>query len=104
MQTGGKDRTEDLKSDKEKTVGNSQVMAELGLKMKAPRKQKTREEIRKGYENPYKEAIAKFIDGANDTAKLNKMHCAVLLTLGFAQYTGTSSKLGELQQDLKGEI
>ena len=30
--------TEDLQSDKEKTVSHSQVMAELGLKMKAPRK------------------------------------------------------------------
>ena len=33
VQTGGKDGTEDLESVKEKTVSNSQVMSELGLKM-----------------------------------------------------------------------
>ena len=104
MQTGGKDGTEDLKSDKEKTVGNSQVMAELGLKTKAPRKRKTREETMKGYEKPYKEALARLIDGANNTAKLTKTHCAAVLTLGFACKTSTGSKLGELQRDLKGEI
>ena len=45
MQTGGKDETEYLKSDNEKTVSNSQVVEELDLKMKADRKQKTKEDI-----------------------------------------------------------
>ena len=44
------------------------------------------------------------IDDKKDTAKLYKTHCAAVLTLGFARYTGTGSKLGELQRDLKGEI
>ena len=89
VQTGGKDGTEDLESDKKKTVSNSHVMAELGLKMKAPRKRKTREEIMKG---------------ANDTSRLTKTYCAAVLTLGFACKTATGSKLGELQRDLKEEI
>ena len=58
----------------------------------------------KGYEKPYKDAIARLIDGANNTAKLTKTHCAAVLTLGFACKTMTGSKLGELQRDLKGEI
>ena len=36
VQRGGKDGTEDLESDKEETVSNAHVMAELGLKMEAP--------------------------------------------------------------------
>ena len=104
VQIGGKDGREDLESDKEKTVSNSQVMSELGLKMKTPRKRNTREEIMKGHEKPYKEAFARLIDGANDTAKLTKTHCAAVITLGFACKTMTGSKLGELQRDLKGKI
>ena len=45
VQTGGKDETEYLKSDNEKTVSNSQVVEELDLKMKADRKQKTKEDV-----------------------------------------------------------
>ena len=58
----------------------------------------------KGYEKPYKDAIARLIGDADNTAKLNKTHCVAVLTLGFACKTATSSKLGELQRDLKGEI
>ena len=57
-----------------------------------------------GYKKLYKEVITRLIDGANNTAKLTKTHCVAVLTLGFACKTATGSKLGELQQDLKGEI
>ena len=57
-----------------------------------------------GYKKLYKEVITRLIDGANNTEKLTKTHCAAVLTLGFACKTSTGSKLGELQQDLKGEI
>ena len=57
-----------------------------------------------GYKKLYKEVITRLIDGANNTEKLTKTHCAAVLTLGFACKTSTGSKLGELQRDLKGEI
>ena len=57
-----------------------------------------------GYEKPCKEAIARWINGTNNTAKLTKTHCAAVLTLRFACKNATDSKLGELQQELKGEI
>ena len=49
----------------------------------------------------------KLIESSNDPvkAKLSKMHCAAILTLGFEQYTGTAAaKVVVMRENLMGEI
>jgi len=81
-------------------------MKELGLSVKATWKRKTKEEKIRDYEKPYEEAFGKLEKGDNDPkkAKLTRVECAAVLTLGFAKYTGDSGKLGELQESLKRKI
>ena len=70
-------------------------MTELGLKVKAIRKRKTKGEKTKDYEVPYEEALK--IIKEKGTSKLTRKQCAAILTLGFGEFTGDSGKMDSLR-------
>ena len=102
-------------SNKSKTVTTSQMLNGLGVKggAKSTTTRRSKAQIIESYKGePYNTAMSKLLDNkdpATDkynavSAKLEKIHCAAVLTLGFNSYTGTGPGLGILRDNVNTEI
>ena len=75
--------------------------------VKAERKRRSQEEIKRGHEKPCEDAICLLIqhDNSPKRAMLNKTHCAAVLTLGFGKHTSsTAGKQCDLQENVMKEV